>query len=83
MVERASSRASHEKEEWRTDDGYQIEGQEEDELGDLTEREGGVDGRGGGLAKLLYGIGGVLEENAGRGNEGGETFADECCLRGG
>jgi len=47
----------------------------------LAEGKGGVDSGAGGLAEHLHSIWCVTEEDAGRGDEVNETFANECCLK--
>jgi len=81
-MEWTSSSACKDQEEGCANYWYQVEREEEDELGDLAEGEGRIDGGGCGLAEHLDGIGSVMEEDSRGGYEVGLAFADEGCLGG-
>ena len=64
MLQRPRSITSQDQEHRRARHRYQVEGKKDDELGDLSEGKGRVDGRHGGLAELLYRVFAIGVENA-------------------
>ena len=79
-MQRPSSCPRQDQERGGSDHGNKVEGEKEDKLGNLAERERAVNCRFGGLAEHFHGIWGVGEEDPRRGHEGDLSFVDECRL---
>ncbi len=78
MVEGSGAISSQDEEHWRSRDRDQIEGQEQDEFGNLAKREGRVEGRSGGFPELLERVLFIsLVKGAGGGDEILKTLIDE------
>lgn len=65
VMKRARARPGEEYEERGAEYGYQIEGEEEYEFGNLAEGEGRVDRGAGGLAEHLDCVRGIVKEDTG------------------
>lgn len=79
-MQRSSPRSRKQQEEWHSNYRYQIERQEQHELRDLSEGEGGVDGGCGGLSEHLDCVTAVLVEDSNGRDEVDVSLADQCCL---
>ena len=77
MLQRPCSIPSQNQKHRRARHGYQIEGQENDELGNLSEGEGRVDSRQCGFAKLFHRVFGIGVEDARRRDQVRIAFVDK------
>lgn len=77
MVERPCTITCQDKEHWCSGHWYQVQREEKNELKNLAQGEGRIDGRYGGFAQLLYGVFTIWIEDARTGHEIPEPFVDE------
>ena len=77
MLQRPCSIPGQNQEHRRARHRYQIEGQENDELGNLSEGKGRVDSRHCGFAKLFYRVFTIGIDDTGRCNQVRIAFIDE------
>lgn len=80
MMQRSGPRTSEDQKRGCANYGDEIEWEEEYEFDDLQEGEWGVDGRGGGFAKHLDFVGGIVVEQSGRRDHIDKASTDQGCL---